>query len=271
MRAKLYGFMDRPHEVLRRYPLSDTSMPARYARAISTYRFGDLRDAIAQIDGLIHVDAEQSLFLRAQRPGAARSRTPRRKPSRRCSAPSSLRPIRRSFRSCSARRLLPPTTSKLVGRGDPAVARRADQRTRNPSTPIRSSPWPMGARTTSPMLTLPRREAAFARGDNKTARELAERAKQRFPIGSPGWVRADDIVAFNKNVSKNPLYRSMTAKRTITMSLFPRMALPDRRRDAVCMAGAASAQSFSPDQRHRDREYHQGLSDCAPRGHAGRA
>ncbi len=29
-------------------------------------------------------------------------------------------------------------------------------------------------------------QAAFARGDNKTARELAERAKQRFPIGSPG-------------------------------------------------------------------------------------
>jgi predicted Zn-dependent protease len=48
-------------------------------------------------------------------------------------------------------------------------------------------------------------QAAFANGDNKTARELAERAKQRFPIGSPGWVRADDIVAFNKNTSKNPL------------------------------------------------------------------
>jgi predicted Zn-dependent protease len=48
-------------------------------------------------------------------------------------------------------------------------------------------------------------QAAFANGDNKMARGLAERAKQRFPIGSPGWVRADDIVAFNKNVSKNPL------------------------------------------------------------------
>jgi predicted Zn-dependent protease len=50
-------------------------------------------------------------------------------------------------------------------------------------------------------------QAAFARGDNRTARELAERAKQRFPIGSPGWVRADDIVAFNKNLKTNPLLR----------------------------------------------------------------
>ena len=45
MRAKLYGFTERPDLVLRRYPATDTSLPARYARAISTYRFGDLRSA----------------------------------------------------------------------------------------------------------------------------------------------------------------------------------------------------------------------------------
>jgi predicted Zn-dependent protease len=38
-------------------------------------------------------------------------------------------------------------------------------------------------------------QAAFSRGDIKTARELAARAKTRLPVGSPGWVRADDIVA----------------------------------------------------------------------------
>jgi hypothetical protein len=32
------------------------------------------------------------------------------------------------------------------------------------------------------------------RGDVKTARELAARAKTRFPVGSPGWVKADDLV-----------------------------------------------------------------------------
>ena len=37
-------------------------------------------------------------------------------------------------------------------------------------------------------------QAALARGDMKTARELAARAKTRFPTGSPGWVKADDIV-----------------------------------------------------------------------------
>jgi len=36
------------------------------------------------------------------------------------------------------------------------------------------------------------------------ARELAARAQQRFPIGSPGWVRADDIVVY-KGAKKSPL------------------------------------------------------------------
>ena len=37
-------------------------------------------------------------------------------------------------------------------------------------------------------------QAAFLRGDMKTARDLASRAKTRFAVGSPGWVKADDIV-----------------------------------------------------------------------------
>ena len=41
-------------------------------------------------------------------------------------------------------------------------------------------------------------QAALARGDLKTARELAARAKTRFPTGSPGWVKADDIVGLKE-------------------------------------------------------------------------
>jgi predicted Zn-dependent protease len=37
-------------------------------------------------------------------------------------------------------------------------------------------------------------QAAYLRGDNKTARDLASRAKTRFAVGTPGWVKADDIV-----------------------------------------------------------------------------
>ncbi len=62
-----------------------------------------------------------------------------------------------------------------------------------------------GQKNDLPDADLASAQAAFARGDDKTARELAERAKQGFPIGSPGWVRADDIVVFNKNLKTSPL------------------------------------------------------------------
>ena len=95
MRAKLTGFLDRGDTVARRYPPTDTSLPARYARAIATYRHADLRDAIAQIDGLIQAAAEQSVFLRTEGPGAARGRQARGSDRAAAAAPSSLRPTRR--------------------------------------------------------------------------------------------------------------------------------------------------------------------------------
>ena len=62
MRAKLSGFLERPDTVARRYPATDHSLPARYARAISTYRNSDLRQAIAQIDSLIQAQPNNPYF-----------------------------------------------------------------------------------------------------------------------------------------------------------------------------------------------------------------
>ena len=75
MRAKLRGFLDRPDALQRAYPITNTSLPARYARAIATYRHGEVSSAIAQVDALIQSQSRQPVFLRAQGPGAAGSRT----------------------------------------------------------------------------------------------------------------------------------------------------------------------------------------------------
>ena len=68
VRAKISAFMERQDTVYRRYPLSNTSLPARYAHAITTYLHGDLRNALAQIDGLIQVQPNNPYFyeLRGQ-------------------------------------------------------------------------------------------------------------------------------------------------------------------------------------------------------------
>ena len=52
MQAKLTGFLQ-PHLVYQKYPTSDMSMPARYARAIVMFRSGDTRNALPVIDSLI--------------------------------------------------------------------------------------------------------------------------------------------------------------------------------------------------------------------------
>ena len=68
VRAKISAFMERQDTVYRRYPLSNDSLPARYAHAISTYLHGDLRTALAQIDGLIQLQPNNPYFyeLRGQ-------------------------------------------------------------------------------------------------------------------------------------------------------------------------------------------------------------
>jgi predicted Zn-dependent protease len=62
-RAKLFGFIAKAEEVGRRYPASDTSVPARYARTIIAFRYKRLADALAQVDGLIREHPSNPFFI----------------------------------------------------------------------------------------------------------------------------------------------------------------------------------------------------------------
>lgn len=53
MQAKLVGFLKSPQAVYQRYPLSDNSLPARYARSIAAFQRGDLKNSLPIIDGMI--------------------------------------------------------------------------------------------------------------------------------------------------------------------------------------------------------------------------
>ena len=54
--------MDAPYTTLRRYPLADQSLPARYARAVAYYRASDLPKATKEIDRLIAEQPENPYF-----------------------------------------------------------------------------------------------------------------------------------------------------------------------------------------------------------------
>lgn len=203
MRAKLVGFTERPGSVLARYPSTDTSLPARYARAISTYRFGEPRSAIGQIDSLIQSMPNNPYFYELKGQALLEGGHPA----------DAIAPLRHAAQLAPNPALIQILLAQaLVATND---VKSADEAISLLHAAIAKEPEAADAYTALAMAyarknnladaDLASAQAAFARGDNKTARELAERAKLRFPIGSPGWVRADDIVAFNKNQKQNPL------------------------------------------------------------------
>ncbi|MBV9332193.1 MAG: M48 family metalloprotease [Alphaproteobacteria bacterium] len=62
MQSKLAGFILPIKEVFNRYPVSDTTEPARYARAMAYSRKPDLKLALAEIKDLIHDEPNNPYF-----------------------------------------------------------------------------------------------------------------------------------------------------------------------------------------------------------------
>jgi predicted Zn-dependent protease len=196
MRAKLSGFMERPELVLRRFHGGDNGLPARYARAIASYRHGDMRNAIAQIDALIQASPNNPYFheLKGQALLEAGRGAEAVAPLRRA---VQLAPNPALIQIMLAQALLATNNPKV---GDEAVSLLRAALAREPEVPEAYTQLAMayGRKGDIAQADLASAQAAMSRGDVKTARQLASRAKTRFPVGSPGWVKADDIVTLNK-------------------------------------------------------------------------
>ncbi len=193
MRAKISGFMERPDTVARRYPPSDASLPARYARAIATYRHGDLRTALAQIDGLIQTQPNNPYLYELKGQALVEAGRPA----------EAIAPLRHAVRLAPRPALIQVLLAQALiatnkpEAADEAVALLRVALSREPDVPNGYTQLAMayGRKGDLAQADLASAQAAAARGDFKTARELAARAKTRFAVGSPGWVKADDIVS----------------------------------------------------------------------------
>ena len=53
IQAKLDGFMDDPDVTMRRFPLTDQSAPARYARAVAYHKLGQNDKAVSELDTIL--------------------------------------------------------------------------------------------------------------------------------------------------------------------------------------------------------------------------
>ena len=193
VRAKISAFMERADTVYRRYPLSNNSLPARYARAIATYRHGDLRSALAQIDGLIQAQPNNPYFYELRGQALLEGGKPA----------EAIAPLHKAIALSNGA----PLIEMLLGQAlvatdnkaytDEAISILRAAVSRESEAPVGYSQLAMayGRKGDYAEADLASAQAAYLRGDNKTARELASRAKTRFAVGTPGWVRADDIVS----------------------------------------------------------------------------
>jgi predicted Zn-dependent protease len=192
MRAKISGFMERGDTALRRYPLSNDSLAARYARAIAGYRHGDLRNAIVQIDALIQAQPNNPYFHELKGQALLEGARPN----------EAIAPLRRAVSLSGNSPLIAMMLGQaLVASNNPTLADEAIKilrgaLAREPEAPLGFMQLAMayGRKGNYAEADLASAQAAYLRGDAKTARDLAARAKTRFPVGSPGWVKADDIV-----------------------------------------------------------------------------
>lgn len=192
VRAKISAFMERQDTVYRRYPLSNEDLPARYAHAITTYLHGDLRSALAQIDGLIQMQPNNPYFYELRGQALLESGRPA----------EAISPLRKAVQLSNNAPLiemllgqaLVATDNKVHTEEAIAILRAAVAKETEAPLGYTQLAMAYGRKGDFAQADLASAQAAFLRGDNKTARELASRAKTRFAIGTPGWVKADDIV-----------------------------------------------------------------------------
>jgi predicted Zn-dependent protease len=193
-RAKLFGFLERPDSVARRYPAGNTSLAARYARAISAYRFSDPRAALGQIDALIQAQPQSPYFHELK--GQALLEAGK--------AAEAIAPLRQAVQLAPSPALIQIMLGQALvathdrARLDEAITLLKAAVIREPEVPEAYSQLAMayGQKDDLANADLTSAQAAFMRGDFRTAREIASRAKTRFPVGSPGWVKADDIATY---------------------------------------------------------------------------
>jgi predicted Zn-dependent protease len=192
MRAKISAFMERQDTVYRRYPLSNTSLPARYAHAITTYLHGDLHNALTQIDALIQVQPNNPYFYELRGQALLEGGKPA----------EAVAPLRKAVQLSNNAPLIEMLLGQaLVASDNKAYADEAIGILR--AAVARETEAPLGYLQLAMAFSrkgdlaeadLASAQAAYLRGDNKTARDLASRAKTRFAVGTPGWVKADDII-----------------------------------------------------------------------------
>lgn len=193
IQAKLFGYVAPIQEVFNRYPLSDTSKPARYARAMAYSRKPDLPKALAETNSLIKEEPNNPYFYEV----LGQIYVSMAKPDLGVAA----------FQRCvdlmpDAEQLRVALAAAQLATERPALAQPALDNLKR-SLRIEdddSFAWYEAAQAYSmlnnePMADLATAERYYSVGAMAPAAQFAVRARHGLEQGSPDWQRANDIVA----------------------------------------------------------------------------
>jgi predicted Zn-dependent protease len=192
IRAKLIAFLEPATLTLRRYPESDTSISARYARAIAEYRKPDIQRALGAINALIAENPSDPYFLELKgqmlfEDGQVEAAIPAYEQS------AKLVPHEATIRVSLARAQIESGRDDLL---DPAIRNLQAALQREPKVP---STWRQlaiayGRLGQDVQSSLALAEEALLLGKMSEAEYHARKAEQALPKGSPDWLKSQDIL-----------------------------------------------------------------------------
>jgi predicted Zn-dependent protease len=192
MVAKLAGFLWPFQQVLQKYPESDKSLYGRYARSIAYFRAGDLPHALALIDGLIAENPKDPYF--SEQKGQILFENGR--------GTEALVAYQRALDLAPDQPLIRMELANVqIEQEDPTLLKPAIQELKQVvrEEPREPGAWRLlgiayGRDGQIGMASWALAEGAAAAGADKEARHRAEEAMKQLPVGSPEWLRSQDIL-----------------------------------------------------------------------------
>ncbi len=195
VKAKLIAYTTTARNTFRKYPRSNTSIPARYARAIASYNQSGLRAFLPAIDSLIKREPQNPYFYEIKGEFLFKSGLPL----------DAVPPLRKALRYAPKADLIRITLAQsLIATGQKGkmheairLLKKALVHERQAAGGYRQLAIAYGRINQISKAELATAQAYFFEGRLKDAKRHARRAKKMFKRGSPHWIRADDILSYN--------------------------------------------------------------------------
>ncbi len=191
-KAKLRGFLEGPQVVFSKYPPSDQSQPARYARSVAHFKAADLKNALKEIDSLISENNKNPYFyeLKAQILYESGQGQASLKPARKA---LELKPNAPLLKLALAQSLLEEDDNPSIFEAIELLKSALNTERENSYAwyTLSRAYGEVGMEAEAKYATA---EQAYAIGDLARASSFAKRAQTDLDRGDPLWRRASDII-----------------------------------------------------------------------------